>query len=154
MSSTTTAPSALNDANGPKDEEGAGEDDADEPPPQPKIEKFDEPDSKLTYRAKLYEKTKSKDENKFDIKPIGIGQVYVKEIVGENKHQMIFRQEPDYKRVLLNEIVTPNLPTSLLPKAISFVFPSPEGTGKFYIIKVRDDKERDELHSTLKFGAV
>lgn len=123
-------------------------DEEDAPPPEPNVEKYEEPNAKYSIKSKLYEKCKSSD-GKINVNLLGIGMLYVKSLQ-DNKLQVIFRQEPDLRRVLLNDIVTTGVPVKLLPKAVQIVFPSVTGESKFYIAKVKDERDADCLFENLK----
>lgn len=135
----------------PEETKGDQEDTEDQPPPEPKIDRFEEQDVKHSARCKLYEKGVKTQDNDLTINLLGVGYLYVKDMDQPNKFQVIFRQEPDLRRVLLNEIVTPIIPVKMLPKAVQIVFPGTEANSKsrFYIAKLKDDNEAKALYDIL-----
>lgn len=132
------------------EETAAQDDEEDAPPPDPKLDKYEEPDYKYSTRCKLYEKVKTADSTAdVSLNLVGVGKLYVKLMDAPNKLQVILRQEPDFMRVLLNEIVTEDIPVKILPKAVQMVFPSISGETRLVIVKVRDEKEAESLYQVL-----
>lgn len=128
-----------------------GDEQDDAPPPAPNVDKYEEKDAKYSVKAKLYEKDKSVG-GEVSLNLLGLGYLYVKNYDSPNKLQVIFRQEPDLRRVLLNEVVTPSIPIGRLPqKAVHIVFPSTnvEGSSRSYVLKAKDEKDADALYNTL-----
>lgn len=135
--------------NSNNDDKGeSGTDADDDAPPEPKIDKFEEQGAKYSVKCKLYEKGKTVH-GEVNVDMLGIGTLYVKAMDAPKKLQVIIRQDPDLRRVLLNEVITPNLPVKLLPKAVQLVFPRPGEENKFYIVKTRDEQEARALHDIL-----
>lgn len=125
-----------------------GDEQDDAPPPEPNVDKYEEKDAKYSVKIKLYGKDGPAG-SEAGLNVLGVGYLYVKSYDSPNKLQVIFRQEPDLRRVLLNEIVTPSIPIKRLPqKAIQIVFPSTEGS-KIYLFKAKDEKDADDLFNTL-----
>lgn len=139
----TTATNEADDDNAPDSE--------DAPPPEPKIDKYEETNVKYSTRCKLYSKTKSETGTSASL--IGLGMLYIKPLESANSVQIVVRQEPDLRRVLLNEVFTSSMPARNLTKAVQFVLPGSDGAGKIYIAKVRDEEEAKALHSQLTFSA-
>lgn len=146
---TSAQPETTTTIGGGGGEEEDAEDDA--PPPEPKVDKYEEPDSKYSIKCKLYEKGKSATQGEVAVNLLGIGMLYVKALDTSNKLQVIVRQDPDLRRVLLNEVVTPSIPVKLLPKAVQMLFPGPTGETKFYIAKLKDETDAQTLHDLLNF---
>lgn len=126
----------------------------DEPQPVPSFEEVREENTIYSVKAKLYERGRGTgSELKFDL--LGVGRVYVKSLSAKNKLQLVFRQEPDLRRVLFNETINPDIPIKLLPKAVSMVHtnqtlnPSPTNEPKNYILKTKDDGDAKNLYDTL-----
>lgn len=128
----------------PDDATGADDEEAHQPP-EPVIDKYEEPNAKHSVKCKLYERVKGGDLNL-----LGIGTLYVKTMEASSGLQVIVRQDPDLRRVLLNEVVIPTIPVKLLPKAVQMVFPNAAGDSKFYIAKLKDEAEAQVLFETLK----
>jgi len=126
------------------------ETDDDAPPPEPNVDKYEEPDAKHSVKCKLYEKGKMVN-SEVSVNLLGVGMLYVKTLDSPSKLQIIFRQEPELKRVLLNEVVTPNIPVKMLPKAVQVMFPDQERGSKFYIFKLKDESDAKTLHNMLNF---
>lgn len=122
----------------------AADDDA--PPPDSTIDRYQEPNAKHSVKCKLYEKGSDGPVNL-----LGIGYVYLKTLDNPHKLQVIFRQEPDLRRVLLNEVISANIPgqVKLLPKAVQLMFPNQKGDIKCYITKVKDDNDANTLFDHL-----
>lgn len=122
-------------------------DDDDAPPPDPKIDRYEEPNAKHSVKCKLYEKVTEGSSATL----LGIGFLYLKALDTPDKLQVIFRQEPDLRRVLLNEAISAKIPgqVKLLPKAVQLLFPNQRGEIKTYITKVKDDNDRNALFDQL-----
>lgn len=142
----TASDSAENDAEG----DAANADDDDAQPPEPNVEKYDEPDSRYSVKCKLYERGRTTN-NEVSMNLLGIGQLFIKPMEDQNKRQIVFRQDPDLRRVLVNEVLTPNNPVKSLPKAVQMMFPTADGGTKFYIAKVKDEALARTLEEHLKF---
>lgn len=132
------------------DEDNAAESE-DAPPPEPKIDKYEETNVKYSTRCKLY--TKTRNEAGTSALMVGLGMLYIKPLESANSIQIVVRQEPDLRRVLLNEVFTSSMPARILTKAVQFILPGSDGAGKIYIAKVRDEEEARALHSHLTFSA-
>lgn len=131
-------------------ETAATGDDADDdaPPPEPNVDKYEEPNAKYQIRCKLYERGNVAG-GAAQISLLGFGVLFVKQLDSPNKLQVIVRQDPDLRRVLLNEAVTQNIPLKLLPKAVQLIVPGPNGESKFYIAKVKEEKDANQLYELL-----
>lgn len=150
---TNTSANNNTDATTTNDNKDEGDNNADEedaPPPEPNVEKYEETGAIFSVKCKLYEKGKGPD-GEITINLLGLGQMFVKAMEDQNKRQVIFRQDPDLRRVLLNEVITPNQPVKQLPKAVQMVFPLADGEIKSYIVKVKDDLAVHRLTEHLKF---
>lgn len=104
----------------------------------------------FSVRCKLYEKAKS-PEGEMTLNLLGVGQLFIKSMEDPNKRQVIFRQDPDLRRILLNEVMTPNFPVRSLPKAVQLAFPTSAGGSKFYILKLKEDTDASNLVEHLSF---
>lgn len=149
-----TAPLKKDEA--PRDEtqkaDGQADDDEEHQPPEPKVDKYEEPDSSYSVKCKLYEKGNKTSGGEIPVNLLGIGTLYVKSLDNPAKLQVIVRQEPDLRRVLLNEVITPSIPVKLLPKAVQMIFPGSAGENKFYIAKVKDESDANTLHGFLNLS--
>lgn len=126
------------------------QDEENEVPPEPNVDKYEEPDAKFTVKVKLYERARN-SAGEFPVSLIGIGLLYVKNIEPQ-KVQLVVRQEPDMRKVLLNEVVTPNIPVKLLNKAVQIAFASPSGESKLNIIKLGTENDTSSLYDILTFA--
>lgn len=126
-------------------------DEDDDVPPEPKIDKYEEPNAKHSAKCKLYEKGKGVG-SEVNVNLLGIGMLYVKGLDTPNKLQVIVRQEPDLRRVLLNDVISSNIPVKLLPKAVQITVPGQGGEIKYYIIKVKDESEASVLYEMLNLA--
>lgn len=132
-----------NQFNDRNDEEDNGE----EVPPEPKIDKYEEPDVVHSVRCKLYIKTEIDSR----VRLLGIGNFYVKDL-GSDKQQVVMRQEPDLRKVLLNEFINENIPIKKRPKAVQLVFlQNVNGikSSSVYVVKLKEDKDADALYDVL-----
>lgn len=135
----------------------AESEEADEPtnPPEPNVDKYEETDAKVGVRVKLYEKTRG-DAGQASYTTIGVGMIYVKACPEDpNKLQVIFRQDPDLRRVLFNEIVTAQMPAPKLgSKTVQMVFPPKDQGGKprFYVAKFANDDDAKKFLDGLSFA--
>lgn len=118
-------------------------------PPESNVDKYEEPDAKFQVRCKLYERGKVAD-GTASINLIGFGVLFVKSMDAANKLQVIFRQDPDLRKVLLNEVITPQIPVKQISKTVQMLIPGPSGETKFYFAKVREEKDATELYELLK----
>lgn len=134
------------------DEDDNNGDEADDPPPpEPKVDKYEEVGAKHSVRCKLYLKN-NKGESGPAISLLGLGMLYIKSLEAPGSVQVIVRQEPDLRRVLLNEVVTSDIPVKILTKAVQFALPGSDGAGtKIYVAKVKDDADAKALHGHLTF---
>lgn len=128
---------------------GADEADEDAPPPEPNVEKYEEPNAKYRVRCKLYERG-SVVGGSASMSLLGHGELFVKQMDAPNKLQIIVRQDPDLRRVMLNELVTANIPLKLLPKAVQMILPGAAGNSRFYIAKVKDENDAKQLYELLQ----
>lgn len=128
---------------------GDNADDEDAPPPEPNVDKYEETNAKYQCRCKLYERIMSKDGGPAPTNYQGCGELFVKAMDDPNKLHVIIRQDPDLRRVLLNQVITQNIPVKLFPKTLRILAPSSDGTTRFYVVKVKDDKIAGELFTIL-----
>lgn len=126
-------------------------DDADEdlPPPEPNLAKYEESGAKFQCRCKLYERVVTKGAGATAPAYKGCGVLFVKDMDTPHKLHLIMRQDPDLMRVLLNQVITENIPIKLFPKAVQFLAPSSDGVTRFYVAKVKEDKIGAELFAML-----
>lgn len=125
-------------------------DDDDAPPevPEPNVDKYEEPNAKYSVRCKLYSRGNVVDGTS-SISLEGFGILYVKDLETPNKLQVIFRQDPDLRKVLLNQVITQNIPIKQLPKAVQMILPGQAGDTKLYIAKVKEEKDAMALYQVL-----
>lgn len=151
MSTTVTVPVANSQDttdNNLGDEEGE-----DVPPPEPKIEKYEEPNAKHSIRCKLYERIKGSGSNQADDNKLnltGIGTLFVKSADTPDKLHLVLRQDPDMLKVIFNEYITSSIPIKLLGKAIQMIMPIPSGGSKLTIFKFKDDSDASTVFDILK----
>jgi hypothetical protein len=134
-----------------KQEPTGGEEEAEEDsaPPQPNVDKFEEPDSRYQARCKLYERLIGNPNVSSSHAMLGCGSLFVKQLETPTKLHLIVRQDPDLRKVLLNQVITASTPLRLLAKAIQLIVPGEDGKTSCYIVKVKDDKVASELHQML-----
>lgn len=124
--------------------------DTEDTPPEPNCEKFVETGHKLEVRCKLYQR-KKKVSGELETHLIGVGMLYAKPM-DEGKLQIIFRQDPDLRKVPLNEIITKTSVVRSLNKAVQMAFPDPAaGQPKIFIVKVATPNEADRLYNCVTF---
>lgn len=117
-------------------------------PPEPNVEKYEEPDAKYSFRAKVYEKFKGDDG--VNVKLLGVGHLYVK-CLETKKLQIICRQEPDFRKVFMNEVITPSVPVKMLPKAVQFALSTLSGESRICIAKLATEKDSSMLYDLFTF---
>lgn len=124
--------------------------DTEDTPPEPNVDKFVESGHKLELRCKLYQRVRT-TRNEMETKLIGVGMLYVKPI-DDGKLQIIFRQDPDLRKVAMNEIITKSSVVSNQPKAVKMAFPDPAaGQPKMFIAKVASENESNKLYDCVTF---
>lgn len=127
------------------------DDDGPENPPEPNLEIYEEQNVKFSVKSKLYEKVKDPEGN-VSVHLLGIGMLYVKNLSDPNKYQVVFRQDPDLRKVLINEVFTRDLPVKSLQKALQIAFLTSSGESKFYIVKLASEKDTNHLYELLTFS--
>lgn len=133
------------------DSESTDNDGEQEAPPEPNLDKFEETGYKVAIRCKLYQRVNKKTGSEPTVEVLGIGTFYVKPTESESKLQVIFRQDPDLRKVLLNEIVTPKIPIRALPKAVQLAFWNESGQTRIYIAKAGSEQDANQLRDCLTF---
>lgn len=112
------------------------------------MDKFEETNVKFEARTKLYERAVKTGEAS-ETKLIGCGMLFVKELDTPKKLHLIVRQDPDLRRVLLNQIITEQVPISLRSKSLQILVPNSEGLTTVYFAKVKDDNLAKQLYEIL-----
>jgi hypothetical protein len=150
LASGQTTPFFVPKKNDEQEAMGGGEEqEEDSAPPQPNVEKFEEPDAKYTARCKLYERLLGAPNVSSSHSLLGCGSLFVKQLDAPNKLHLIIRQDPDLRKVLLNHVITAATPLRQLVKAIQLMVPGEDGKTTCYVIKVKDDKIASELYQLL-----
>lgn len=128
-----------------------GRDDAEEDsaPPKPNIDKFEEPDAKYQARCKLYERLIGNPNVSSSHALLGCGSLFIKQLDTPAKLHLIIRQDPDLRKVLLNQVITASTPLKQLMKSIQLIVPGEGGKTNCYIAKVKDDKVASEVYQLL-----
>jgi len=127
-----------------------GDDGEESTPPQPNVEKYEEPDAKFQVRCKLYERGKMAD-GTASINLLGFGVLFVKSMDANDKLQVVFRQDPDLRKVSMNEVITPQIPVKHISKTVQMLIPGTNGETKFYFVKVKEESDAKKLFDLLKF---
>lgn len=137
-------------ANAATNDDGAAKDGSDEEsaPPEPEIDKYEEPDANYQIRCKLYERVKNSS-GTASFSHVGTGVLFVKSMDTNTKVQVIVRLEPDLRRVIMNEVITDKTPLKKLEKAVQMVVAVPNGEPKMYVAKVGDPKLANELYEQI-----
>lgn len=140
------------DPNRESDHEGEGEGEGDvdnhEFIENQQIERFHEEGAYFKVKCKLY--IKSELDTKLNL--LGLGTLFLKK-TDDGKKQVIIRQEPDLRRVLMNEYITSSTPIKKKPKFIQLAFLSTIDGKKrnvLYTIKLRDDNEANDLYNLIQ----
>lgn len=131
-----------------QNEDPDDKEDKDALPPVPVIDKYEEQGAKYSVKCKIYDKSSKTSSGDISTILLGIGNCYIKSLEA-NKLQVIVRQDPDLRRVLLNQTITEKIPIKLLPKAVQIALPV-QGETKVYILKVKDERDADALYQHLK----
>lgn len=139
------------DGNNGQEQQGGEDADDDTQPPQPNVDKFEEPDALYQARCKLYERALGNPNvSSASHTLLGCGSLFIKPLDSPSKLHLVVRQDPDLRKILLNLVITKSTILRLMSKAIQLVVPEENGKTSCYVAKVKDDKISSEIYQKLR----
>lgn len=118
---------------------------------EPKLIRVELHDIRHTARCKLYEKASKTGDKEIVVRLLGNGNLYVQDMDQSNKFHLVFIEDANLRRVLLNEIVASTIPIKLLTKSVEMEFRKSEenGDSRLIIVKLMNNKEAKSLYDVL-----